>query len=64
MFFLQEIENGEKLFMSGDLDESVEHFVNAVVVCDDPGKLLHVLQNTLPKPFFQMVTLEIRKLSV
>lgn len=63
-FFLQEIEKGEFLYMAGDLEGSVEHFVNAVVVCEDPGKLLAVLKLTLPSTFFQLVTLEIRALSV
>lgn len=50
--------------MAGDLEGSVEHFVNAVVVCENPGKLLSVLQLTLPSTFFQLVTLEIQALSV
>lgn len=64
VFFLQEIEHGEKLLLAGDLEGCVEHFVNAIVVCSEPGKLLAILKQTLPRPIYLMVKLEIRLLSV
>lgn len=63
-FFLQEIENGERCFVLGDLESSVEHFVNAVVVCEEPGRLLLVFKQTLPNKLYQSVKCEIRRISV
>ena len=64
IFFLQEIDFGEKLLMAGDLEGSVEHFVNAVVVCQHPGQLLAVLKQNLPKPVYSSIKSEIKGLSV
>lgn len=63
-FFLQEIDYGEQLLMVGDMEGSVEHFVNAIVVCENPGELLRVLRQTLPRPIYKLVKAEIGMLSV
>jgi len=52
-FFLQEIQLGEELLASGDIDGGVEHLGNAVAVCGTPQQLLTVLQQTLPPQVFQ-----------
>lgn len=64
MFFLQEIDAGERLIVEGNYEESILHFINAVVVCDNPGKLLSILKQTLPPPLYQTIKSEIRAMSV
>lgn len=41
-FFLKEIQAGEALISSGEIDEGVTHLANAVVVCGQPTQLLQV----------------------
>lgn len=41
-FFLQEIQAGEALISSGDIEQGVTHLANAVVVCGQPTQLLQV----------------------
>ncbi len=47
-FFLQEVQLGEELLASGDIEKGVEHLGLAVAVCGQPHSLLGVLQQTLP----------------
>lgn len=54
-FFLQEIQLGEGLIMSGDIEGGVEHLANAVIVCGQPAQLLQVLQQTLPSQVFTLL---------
>jgi hypothetical protein len=39
---LQEIQKGELLISTGDVERGVEHLANAVVVCGQPTQLLQV----------------------
>lgn len=59
-FFLQEIQNGETLIASGDIERGVEHLANAVVVCGQPAQLLQVLQQTLPAQVFTLLIQRMR----
>ena len=54
-FFLQEVQLGEELLASGDIDNGVDHLSNAVAVCGQPQQLLGVLQQTLPAQVFQLL---------
>uniref|UniRef100_A0A6M2DGP5 Putative mas20 protein import receptor n=1 Tax=Xenopsylla cheopis TaxID=163159 RepID=A0A6M2DGP5_XENCH len=54
-FFLQEVQLGEELLASGDLDGGVEHLTIAVAVCGQPTQLLQVLQQTLPPQVFHLL---------
>lgn len=54
-FFLQEVQLGEELLATGDIDNGVEHLSNAVAVCGQPQQLLQVLQQTLPAQVFQLL---------
>ncbi|XP_033734201.1 mitochondrial import receptor subunit TOM20 homolog [Pecten maximus] len=54
-FFLQEVQMGEELLASGDIEGGVEHLSSAVAVCGQPQQLLQVLQSTLPPQVFQML---------
>ena len=47
-FFLQEVQLGEELLATGDIQNGVEHLSLAVAVCGQPHSLLSVLQQTLP----------------
>ena len=47
-FFLQEVQLGEELLATGDIQNGVEHLSLAVAVCGQPHILLSVLQQTLP----------------
>jgi len=44
-FFLQEVQMGEELLATGDIQNGVEHLSLAVAVCGQPHSLLSVLQN-------------------
>jgi len=52
-FFIQEVQLGEELLGTGDVDNGIEHLTNAVAVCGQPQQLLSVLQQTLPPQIFQ-----------
>lgn len=54
-FFLQEVQMGEELLATGDIENGVEHLSNAVAVCGQPQQLLQVLQQTLPAQVFQLL---------
>ncbi|XP_072755028.1 mitochondrial import receptor subunit TOM20 homolog [Anoplolepis gracilipes] len=54
-FFLQEVQLGEELLASGEIEGGIEHLANAVAVCGQPAQLLTVLQKTLPPPIFQIL---------
>lgn len=41
-YFLHEIQMGEALISSGDIERGVEHLSNAVIVCGQPAQLLQV----------------------
>lgn len=59
ILFLKEIETGESLIFEGDLESSVEHFVNAVVICGEPSELLSLLKQILPTSVFNSVIINI-----
>lgn len=54
-FFLQEIQKGEELLATGQIEEGVEHLCNAVAVCGQPQQLLGLLQQTIPPQIFQLI---------
>ncbi|KAI0239523.1 Mitochondrial import receptor subunit TOM20-like protein [Lamellibrachia satsuma] len=54
-FFLQEVQLGEELLATGDIESGVEHLSNAVAVCGQAQQLLQVLQQTLPPQVFQLL---------
>lgn len=62
--FINEIKEGENLIITGDPERSVQHFVNAIVLCREPSKLIAILQQNLPLPIFSMVLIEIDALMV
>ncbi|XP_017057403.1 mitochondrial import receptor subunit TOM20 homolog [Drosophila ficusphila] len=55
MYFTSQIEKGEGLIANGDVEGGVDHLINAILVCSQPGKLLQVLQSTLPVEIFTMM---------
>uniref|UniRef100_A0A1A9V825 Mitochondrial import receptor subunit TOM20 homolog n=1 Tax=Glossina austeni TaxID=7395 RepID=A0A1A9V825_GLOAU len=60
-YFLQEIQMGETLIARGEFDAGVEHLANALVVCGQPGRLMHVLQTTLPGQAFGMLLMKLQE---
>ncbi|EDS31058.1 mitochondrial import receptor subunit tom20 [Culex quinquefasciatus] len=56
-----EIQMGEALISSGDIENGVEHLANAVIVCGQPAQLLQVLQQTLPSQVFTMLINRMRQ---
>merc|ERR1711874_797911 len=54
-FFLQEVQMGEELLATGDIQNGVEHLSLAVAVCGQPHSLLSVLQQTLPPQIYQLL---------
>uniref|UniRef100_A0A1B0AYW7 Mitochondrial import receptor subunit TOM20 homolog n=1 Tax=Glossina palpalis gambiensis TaxID=67801 RepID=A0A1B0AYW7_9MUSC len=62
-YFLQEIELGENLIARGEFDNGVEHLANALVVCGQPARLMHVLQTTLPGQVFGMLLMKMQEYS-
>jgi len=54
-FFLQEVQLGEEMLATGNLDGGIEHLGNAVAVCGQPNELLRVLQKTLPPQVFHLL---------
>ncbi|XP_068155254.1 mitochondrial import receptor subunit TOM20 homolog [Drosophila tropicalis] len=51
-FFVKQVQMGESRIVNGDLEGAVDHFINAVVVCNQPTRLLQVLQGVLPPEVF------------
>lgn len=53
-FFLQEIQAGEALISSGDIEQGVTHLANAVVVCGQPTQLLQVsdVAHSMPTVYY------------
>ncbi|ALC46520.1 maker200 [Drosophila busckii] len=62
-YFMQEIKKGELLLSQGDLEGSAEHFMNAITVCNAPGKLLSMLQTSLPVQAFDLLLNKLNKLN-
>merc|ERR1712212_809704 len=54
-FFLQEVQMGEELLATGDIQNGVEHLSLAVAVCGQPHSLLSVLQQTLPPQIYHLL---------
>ncbi|XP_023320205.1 mitochondrial import receptor subunit TOM20 homolog B [Eurytemora carolleeae] len=54
-FFLQEVQLGEELLATGDIQNGVEHLSLAVAVCGQPHSLLSVLQQTLPPQIYHLL---------
>ncbi|XP_055989201.1 TOMM20-like protein 1 [Sorex fumeus] len=53
--FLQEVQMGEFWLSRGETHIGVEHFGNALLVCEQPQELLKVFQHTLPPKVFEML---------
>lgn len=62
-YFLQEIQLGETLISRGEFDAGVEHLANALIVCGQPARLMHVLQTTLPGQVFGMLLMKMQETS-
>lgn len=41
-YFLQEVQLGEEMLATGELEQGVEHLANAVAYCGQPHQLLQV----------------------
>ncbi|XP_076237798.1 translocase of outer membrane 20 [Calliopsis andreniformis] len=54
-FFLQEVQLGEAMLTSGDIEAGIEHIANAVAVCGEATHLLQILQQTLPPQVFHLL---------
>ncbi|XP_044736139.1 mitochondrial import receptor subunit TOM20 homolog [Chrysoperla carnea] len=54
-YFLQEVQLGEEMLATGELEQGVEHLANAVAYCGQPHQLLQVLQQTLPPQVFHLL---------
>lgn len=54
-FFLQEVQLGEELMSTGNLEEGTEHICNAITLCGQPQQLLQIFQQTLPPEHFAMI---------
>ncbi|KAH8293522.1 hypothetical protein KR054_001203, partial [Drosophila jambulina] len=58
MYFLDQMQRGQRLIMNGDIEGGVDHLINAIFVCNQPEKLLQVLQSTLPTEIFTMMLIK------
>lgn len=47
MYFMTQIQRGEGLITSGDIEGGVDHLINAILVCSQPGKLLQVSEGEM-----------------
>ncbi|XP_018012939.1 mitochondrial import receptor subunit TOM20 homolog [Hyalella azteca] len=54
-FFLTQVQLGEELLSTGEVESGVAHLSRAVAVCGQPQQLLQVLQQTLPPQVFQLL---------
>ncbi|KAH8383836.1 hypothetical protein KR009_010858 [Drosophila setifemur] len=61
-YFMTQIQKGEGLISSGDIEGGVDHLINAILVCSQPSKLLQVLQSTLPMEIFTMMLVKMHAL--
>ncbi|KAH8247139.1 hypothetical protein KR032_010745, partial [Drosophila birchii] len=57
-FFLEQMQRGQDLIVNGDIEGGVDHLISAIFVCNQPGKLIHVLQSTLPTEIFTMILIK------
>ncbi|XP_048217822.1 TOMM20-like protein 1 isoform X1 [Perognathus longimembris pacificus] len=53
--FLKEVQMAELWLSRGEHGMGVQHLSNALSVCTQPEKLLHVFKRTLPPKVFQML---------
>ncbi|CAI4225191.1 unnamed protein product [Auanema sp. JU1783] len=53
--FLQEVQLGEELFSSGNIEQGAAHMANAVALCGDSQHLLQILQQTMPPEHFNSI---------
>lgn len=58
MYFLEQMQRGQTSIMNGDIEGGVDYLINAILVCNQPGKLLQVLQSTLPMEIFTMMLIK------
>ncbi|KAH8247552.1 hypothetical protein KR038_006152, partial [Drosophila bunnanda] len=58
IYFLDQMQRGQGLIMNGDIEGGVDHLISAIFVCNQPDKLLHVLQSTLPTEIFAMMLIK------
>merc|ERR1712043_159115 len=60
-FFLHEVQLGEELLATGDIENGVEHLSMAVAVCGQPHSLLGVLQQTIPPQIYSLLLQNLEK---
>lgn len=60
---MEEIQSGESLIAIGQYENGVEHLANALVVCGQPGRLLQILQASLPTQVFTMLIIRMQEVS-
>ncbi|XP_020798599.1 mitochondrial import receptor subunit TOM20 homolog [Drosophila serrata] len=58
MFFLDQMQRGQSLINNGDIDAGLDHLIRAIFVCNQPAKLLQVLQSTLPPQIATMMLIK------
>uniref|UniRef100_W8BPM5 Mitochondrial import receptor subunit TOM20 n=1 Tax=Ceratitis capitata TaxID=7213 RepID=W8BPM5_CERCA len=61
-YFLQELKMGEELIERQEYENAVAHFANAVLVCGDPGRLLEMLQHTMPAQVFAILIIKMQEI--
>lgn len=54
-YFTRELQLGEELISQGNLEDGVDHFSNAVMVCEQQEDLEEFFQHTLPSETFAML---------
>jgi len=54
-FFMTEIQLGEQLLATGDIENGIEHLANAVAVTPQKENILGVLRSSLPDQFYSML---------
>lgn len=54
-FILHEIELAEELMVRNKCNEAVHHFVNAIVICEDPENIIRALQHSLPSKAYDLL---------
>jgi import receptor subunit TOM20 len=60
---MTEIQLGETLMGTGDIENGIEHLANAVAVTSHKENLLNVLRTTLPDQIFRMLVEKLPEVS-
>ena len=63
-FFTQELQLGEELLSTGQLEQGVRHMANAVVMCGQPQQILAIMKQTLPGELFELLLDELPRAKV